>query len=130
MRFVRSRPTVCTAALAYLLASALSGLLHNHAHGPACVEHGPSDRMHGHLAGVELDCDHVSHAEHDGSSLPGPASDDDCLACRFVAQSALILLPPPQTAITPLVVELRSSVPTFFIEPVHKSGLARAPPIC
>ncbi|HQU43079.1 MAG TPA: hypothetical protein PK867_09710, partial [Pirellulales bacterium] len=86
--------------------------------------------LHGRLAGVEIDCDRPSHAEHDDSSLPGPASDDDCLACRFVAQSALILLPAPQKAITPLVVELRSPAPMFFVEPVHSSGPARAPPIC
>ena len=119
MRFIRSRFAVATASLAYLLASALSGLMHNHVHGPSHAD-APKLTLERHL---------VEQPEHDHDSSPVPISDDDCLACRFVTQSALVSMPAPEPGLTPIVVEVRSPAPTFFVEPIHSHGLARAPPL-
>jgi hypothetical protein len=120
MRFICSRYAVATAALAYLLAGAVSAL-HHHEHG-----------LHG-TASQERDI-HDSFgqdgAEHDHSEpSPAPLADDDCLACRLAAQCAVVSLPLAESGLCPLVVELRSTAPTFFVEPVHSCGLARAPPL-
>lgn len=126
MRFIRSRFAVATASLAYLLASALSGLMHNHAHGTAHVA-APLHQADAHDLSFEWHLGEQS--EHDDDSSPSPVSDDDCLACRFVTQSALVSMPAPEPALDPIVIEVRSAAPTFFVEPIHSSGLARAPPI-
>ena len=128
MRFVRSRLTTCLAALAYLLAAALSGLMHDHGHGPSSVEHFAAGHHHAdHLPGVV-----ESNAGHDsdhGHHPPAPVSDDDCAACRFVMQSAVVVVAAPAAGLTPLVAELRAAAPSFFIEPIRLCGLARAPPL-
>ena len=114
------------AGLAYLLASALSGLMHSHAHGPSHAE--VSDSRANDQA-LSLDQHLVAPAGHDDHSPPVPVSDDDCLACRFVAQCALVSMPAPEPGLTPLVVELPCPALRYFVEPLRLSGLARAPPI-
>jgi len=126
MPFVRSRFAVAMASLAYLLASALSGSMHNHATGPSHVD---ASCRHAGIHELTLDGHFSEQPGHEDDSSPAPISDDDCLACRFVTQSALVSMPAPQPALTPIVVEVRSSAVRFFVEPVHSSGLARAPPI-
>lgn len=127
MRFVRSRSTACAAALAYLLAAALSGLLHDHEHESASFEQIAGHTHAGDLVGLPAR-EASDHAEG-GTSLPPPVSDDDCAACRFVTQSAVVVVAAPATGLTPLVAELRVAAPHFFIEPIRVRGLARAPPM-
>lgn len=123
MRFARSQSAVVLAAVAYLAASALGGLLHSHHHG---LSHSDS-------AACGLNHDgHTSPADQspaDENNSPTPLTDDDCLACRLAAQSGLVYLPTPEAGLCPLVVELRSAPPIFFVESVQSCGLARAPPI-
>jgi hypothetical protein len=131
MRIIRHRSTAWVAGLAYLLASALSGLLHQHAQG------GHSHDSHSHVAsctddhseGLAAAEQHRGIAGHEGDpSSPEPFS-DDCLACRFVAQGAVVSVPSSDLAPRPIVAEVRVSAPRFFIEPVYSSSLARAPPL-
>lgn len=130
MRIIPNRSTAWICGLAYLLASALSGLLHNHSHS----RHSHSRHSHGpHIA----QCEQAHSDEHRGEmpghaadpSTPEPLSDDDCLACRFVAQCATVSVPMPDLAPRPIVAEVRVSAPIFFIEPVYSNALARAPPL-
>jgi hypothetical protein len=130
MRIIRRRSTAWIAGLAYLVASALSGLLHDHSH-PA------------HSDGCELHVATCGDAHHDGlqgdshetASLPehgppsDPLSDDDCAACRFVAQCAVVSVPAADLTPLPVVAEVRIAAPIFFIQPIYSSGLARAPPL-
>jgi hypothetical protein len=48
---------------------------------------------------------------------------------RTTTVCAVVSLPLAESGLCPLVVELRSTAPTFFVEPVHSCGLARAPPL-
>ena len=132
MRIIRYRSTAWICGLAYLLASALSGLLHNHvqdghSHGPH-GELAQCDQAHGDgLAGDEHRDELPGRAgDH---STPEPLPDCDCLACRFVAQCAMVLVPAPVLTARPIVAEVRISAPVYFIEPVYSNALARAPPL-
>jgi hypothetical protein len=120
MRFARSRSTVCLAALAYLLATALSGLMHDHGHAAGEVHAGDP-------AGIKSEADTGHDADHGEPATP--VSDDDCAACRFVTQSAVVVVAAPAAGLTPIVAELRVSAPSFFIESIRLCGLARAPPL-
>lgn len=122
MRFARSQSAVVLAAVAYLAASALAGLMHNHHHGQSHGDAAPCDLNHAHTSPAEPSPSDESHS-------PAPLTDDDCLACRLVAQSGMVCLPTPEVGLCPLVVELRCAPPMFFVEPVQSCGLARAPPI-
>jgi hypothetical protein len=125
MRF--NRTTAWFTSLAYLVASALSLLLHSHPHDVSQLN---ASACHTHCDRGAADphaCEQQGH--DDDHSSPKPASDDDCLACRFVAQSATVSLPPPEPGRLPLVAELRSSPPRVVVQPPHSSALARAPPI-
>jgi hypothetical protein len=127
MRFVCSRFVVATAALAYLLANALSAL-HSHEHGLSHAVQACEQPEHG----LAEDCSpEQGPAEHDHAPghSPAPFADDDCLACRLAAQSAVVCVPLADAGLCPLVVEVRSTPPTFFLKPVHSCGLARAPPL-
>lgn len=126
MRFVRSGTTACVAALAYFLAAALGALFHEH--GQTCFGHFVAEHAHADDGCVLPGTEAASHSEH-GDSLPAPLSDDDCAACRFVTQSALVVVATSATDLMPLVVELRVPAPSFFVEPIRACGLARAPPI-
>jgi len=111
---------VATAALAYLLAGAL-GALHHHEHG---LSHPAQAACEQHVAEQ-----HSAGNDHAPGHSPVPLTDDDCLACRLAAQSAVVSVPLADAGLCPLVVEVRSTAPTFFLEPVHSCGLARAPPL-
>lgn len=129
MRLARSRSAVCLAALAYLLAAALSGLMHDHGHAPSSVEQFAAGRHHADdLPGVVGERNAGHDSDH-GHHSPVPVSDDDCAACRFVTQSAVVVVVAPAVGLTPLVAELRAAAPSFFIESIRRCGLARAPPL-
>jgi hypothetical protein len=122
MRVARSRSAVALASLAYLLATALGGLLHRHEHG----------RPHNGAAA----CHHASETQshqpappYGDDESPVPISDDDCLACRLAAQSGLVAVPLAEPGLCPFVVELPCAAPTIFVEPELTCGLARAPPV-
>ncbi|MGH7138380.1 MAG: hypothetical protein ACREHD_21730, partial [Pirellulales bacterium] len=70
-----------------------------------------------------------SGGHDDHSPSPLPFSGDDCAACRFVAQCALVSIPVAEPMQSPVVAELRVSVPVYFVEPVCTNRLARAPPL-
>ena len=123
MRFARSQPTAILAALAYLAATSLGGLLHDHHHGLSHSESAACELNH---SGHALPADKSPAHENDSST---PLSDEDCLACRLAAQAGLVHLPAPEPGLCPLVVELRSAPPIFFVAPVQTCGLARAPPM-
>lgn len=122
MRYCRCRSAAWVFGLAYLLASTLSGFLHSHAHEKDAL---CSTAAHAHHAPDDEYC--VGHEEHSPTSPP--LSDDDCAACRFVAQCALVSVPVAEPIQSPVVAELRVVVPVYFIEPVHTDRLARAPPL-
>lgn len=124
MRYYRCRSAAWVFGLAYLLASTLSGFLHSHAHEKDALcsaadhaHHAPGDGL-GHFA---------EHEEHSPTSPP--LSDDDCAACRFVAQCALVSIPAAEPIQSPVEAELRVAVPIYFVEPVYTHQLARAPPL-
>lgn len=122
MRIIRRHSTAWIAGLAYLLATGLSGLLHDHQHG-----------SHSHAVPGTIaysDGSAACDAEHEHDGCPStPESDDDCLACRFVTQSAVVSVPLPEPTMQPIVAEVRLSAPRFFVEPVYSCALARAPPL-
>lgn len=127
--FHHRRTTAWFVVLAYVLASSLSALFHNHSHGCAsCIatcghEHHHSDDHHEATSAGHAD-DH-----HGESSAPRLPNEDDCLACRYVAQSAVVAVPMPRPSPARVVEELRVATPRIFIAPVHVSQLARAPPL-
>jgi hypothetical protein len=125
MRLVCSRYAVATAALAYLLAGALS-VLHDHEHGLSHTDQSASQQ-----AGGQQVAEHPAPERDSGGHhhSPAPLSDDDCLACRLAAQSAVVDVPLADLGLCPLVVEVRSTAPAFFLAPVRSCGLARAPPM-
>ncbi len=130
MRIIRHRSAAWIAGLAYLVASALSGLLHDHSHpshSDACELHvaGCHDAHHDGLDGDA--CETASIPDRD---LPSdPLSDDDCAACRFVAQCAVVTVPNADLMPLPVVAEVRVWATIFFIQPIYSTGLARAPPL-
>jgi hypothetical protein len=110
-------------ALCYVWASALSGMWHNHAHedagGHACkpvVEH------------VHHDCHGDTVAHQDSSDRHGPTSDDDCVVCRFVAQSAVKAPLAPPVTWGQLIVEAPAHLPAAVAPVFFSCSLARAPP--
>ncbi|HVX10850.1 MAG TPA: hypothetical protein VHC22_06690 [Pirellulales bacterium] len=130
MRIIRRRSTAWIAALAYFVASALSGLLHNHSHP------GHSEACETHVAGCgEAHRDGLPSDSCETASLPerglppDPLSDEDCPACRFVAQCAVVSVPAADLTPLRVVAEVGVSAPVFFIEPIFSNGLARAPPL-
>lgn len=131
MRPYRHRITASIACLAYLLASALSGSLHSHSHDDAHA-HQHCDVFGGeHANHPAAHDDHLADLgdTHDDAPSPAPLSDDDCAACRFVAQAAVFSVPTPGVAPRPIAAEVRVVTPSFFIAPVQSSRLARAPPL-
>lgn len=127
-------------AICYLWASALSGMWHNHS-GDACcapahaeAEHHAASHGAGHSHGH---CHHAhgnasSHdhalAKEQGRPERCPSSDDDCVVCRFVAQSALRTLPAPEPYRGEQVAEVRQILPVAPPPVFLACGLARAPP--
>src|SRR3569623_1776984 len=110
-------------ALCYVWASARSGMWHDHAHehagGHACKQ--VAEHVHHHCHGDTV-------APQDSSDRHGPTSDDACVVCRFVAQSAV---EPPQAPLPtrgPLVVEAPAHVPEAVAPVFFSCSLARAPP--
>lgn len=110
-------------ALCYVWASALSGMWHNHAH-----EHPSGHAAEQAAEHVRHDCHGDTDAHQDSCDPHGPASDDDCVVCRFVAQSAV---EPPQTPLPtrgPSVVEAPARLPEAVAPVFFSCSLARAPP--
>lgn len=131
MRSFRHRITALIACLAYLSASALSGSLHSHSHDDSQA-HQHCDVSRGeHAHHPAADDDHLADlgGAHEDAPCPAPLSDDDCAACRFVAQAAVFSVPTPDVAPRPMAAEVRVVALSFFIEPVQSSRLARAPPL-
>ena len=119
------RRTACCVAVCYVLASTFSGLWHTHA-GASCA-----------AAPFEADADHSSHHEHAGhEAVAGegcehgscPSGDDDCVVCRFVAQSALSTLPVAEPGPSVVVAEVRPLAPAAPPKAILSCSLARAPP--
>lgn len=131
MRPFRHRITASIAGLAYLLASALSGSLHSHSHGEMDAQHDCVALVGEHQQHAVGHDDHLSDlsGKHEDAPCPQPLSDDDCAACRFVAQPALFCVPTVDLTPAPAAAEVRVVAPSIFIEPIYSSGLARAPPL-
>jgi hypothetical protein len=122
---VISRPNhrriAASLAVCYVLASTLSGLWHSHAGEPraaGAIEHGSAHEHADHGAGASEGCD-----DHGC-----PSSDDDCVVCRFVAQSALPIFSAPELGRCELVVEVRQVLPAALLVAIVSCSLARAPP--
>lgn len=118
-------------AVCYVLASTLSGMWHSHAgercdagkcHASAVAESAADRCSHHHHAGHEHEVGHG--CEHPSC----PSDDDDCVVCRFVAQSALSTLPIAEPAKSVVVAEVRAMAPSAPVIAILSSGLARAPP--
>lgn len=125
------RRTAWAVAVCYVLASTLSGMWHTHAGGQwhAGQRHvsAAAESAAGHSS-------HHHHARHEHEVCQGgehescPAGDDDCVICRFVAQSALSTLPVAEPAKSVVVAEVRPLAPPAPVIAILSCGLARAPP--
>ncbi|HVW38398.1 MAG TPA: hypothetical protein VHB99_13875 [Pirellulales bacterium] len=121
------RRTAWVVAVCYVLASTLSGMWHTHA----------DERCHvgeNHASAAASHCSHHHHADHEQEAGQGdghescPAGDDDCIVCRFVAQSALSMLPVAESGPSVVVAEVRPVAPSAPVIAILSCGLARAPP--
>ncbi|HVX59284.1 MAG TPA: hypothetical protein VHC19_01735 [Pirellulales bacterium] len=129
-------------AVCYLWASALSGMWHNHAGDACCAAALAEAEQHAvsHDSGHSHGHGHCHHSHGDASSHDHalakeqdqgercPASDDECVVCRFVAQSALRPLPAPEPYRGEQVAEVRQILPVAPPPVFLACGLARAPP--
>ncbi len=126
------------------LGQRLSGMWHNHAGDGYCASAAPEAEQHAgsHGAGHSHGHNHCHHAHGKASGHVHalatdqdqgercPSSDDDCVVCRFVAQSAVRPVPAPEPYRGEQVAELRQILPAAPPPVFLACGLARAPPVC
>lgn len=118
---------------AYVAASTLGGLLHDHAgHGHCDVagcQQGTADRENpGHRAG---EADHAREVAGLNQDSPDgdPLHDDDCVVCRFVAQRVVAVETASLERLCKLSVELSIIRVRQATAPIARTVHSRAPPL-
>ena len=121
-----SRITSGVTVAAYLLATMVTGLLHDH------DLRGPHLHYHEHETGSAGVCAHHSpherHAEEDYEPPRPPFHDDDCAACRFVGQLSLPVAVVDLALSPGIVTEIRELAPDSPFDVSLDCPRSRGPP--